>query len=470
MTPAGPGLRTAAGTAALAAALAVAWPSPPAVHAQEAGPRAPGDAARVLGLEEAFALAERHNPRYRKARNQVRAAAADVRSAWGGFLPDLSADVGFSKSFSRRVVNEDFFGNPIENPEVETVWSSRSSQGLGLSLTLFDGGRRFHELGRTRAEETAAEVRAEAELVAVRADVEEQYREAQKQARLVEVEEGLLEARRRDLDATRRGFRTASVNRVDVLTAELEVTRQEQRLEDARSAARRSTLALASLVGAPDLGPFRVADEPPTLFDPTGIDADSLVEVALRKNPERRNLEAVVDARRAAVGAAGSERWWPSVRMSANLSQSEFARENDALFVLDPANQGGSFGLSVSFPLFQGFRTSASIRRAEVQRENAVEDLRMKELEIEEEVRGRLLALRTAHRTARIAERALEIARERLRLERERYRLGLTNFLDLQQVVSAAGEAERRALETRYAFTTARTALERVVGAPVTER
>ena len=102
---------------AVSAPLAMA--APPAVEAQE---------QRVLTLQEALELAARHNPEYRQAQNTMTLSGPASRAAWGAFLPSLSFNAGTGLSANRRLVAEDFFGNPIDNPQSEWQTSSSSSQ------------------------------------------------------------------------------------------------------------------------------------------------------------------------------------------------------------------------------------------------------------------------------------------------------------------------------------------------------
>jgi outer membrane protein len=451
-------IRTAIGGVAVLLLLLL----PPEARAQEAEPRA----TRSLTLEEALEIAGRNSPGYRQARNEIELAAPEARVAAGRFLPALTLNSGTNQSFSRFTIAEDIFGNPVDNPNVQTSYTSGSSQGLQLGLTLF-GGARNHRRAEARADAARRVTAAEVQLTGLTAGVERSFFEAQHRRELLALEEELLGGREMDLEATRRLFSLASRSRTDVLGAELELSQQERAIQDAGSEYRKALLALRNLLGDPDLGDFTLAPAGLEIFDPAALDPELLVSAALERNPRVRTEEARVDASRAQLAVAGSSRW-PTVSVSGGVTRSTFGPDQSALFDVMPRDRsGGNLSLNVSFPLFQRFEPGLNIARAEISLLNARESLRQTGLDVEEAVRARLIDLDNAFRALDFEERSRALAEERLRLTREEYRLAGRRFEDLQGAVRAAADARRRSLAARYAFVQARVTLEETVGMPL---
>lgn len=442
-------LRWTGGTAATLVALAVAVSVPGArASGQEAQP------ATVIELQTALSMAAEHSPRYRRALNTIQLAEPESRQAWGSFLPTLNASLGTSQFFRRETQALDFFGNPIENPQTETVFSSQSQQGLSLGVDLFRGGARFHELGQARAQGEARRSLGERELNAVLAGVHRQFLEAQKQRQLLGLEEELLAARQRDLEMTQRLFDLTTKNRSDLLGTQLEVETQRAAVRRVIGEYEKALLSLRTAIGDRDLLDIDVADTAPVTFDPATLDVEDLVERALSASPRVREVHATSRANQAALKGQRSTRW-PSVSLNTFVGRSSFGLDQNALFDVNPEDFGGSIGLSFSIPLFQRFETSYQIATADATYRNSLEDLREMELQVEEEVRGRFLDLQTAWATLRQSATGQEIADERLRIVREEYRLAGATFEDLQAAIRTAAEARRTALEERYAFASA---------------
>jgi outer membrane protein len=418
----------------------------------------------VLSLQDALQRARQHNPDYRMAQNDLELSRTGRREALGAFLPNLSLSAGSGLSFNRQLVSTDNFGNPIENPITKWQTSSSSSQYLGGSITLFEGGQRFKQLSIQGAQARAREATAASRLRTLQAEVVRVYHQAQAQQATLRVEEDLLEGRQLDLELTRRMFDLAGATRVEVLAAELNVRRQELRIEQTLAQVQQGILSLRRVIGDPELEVFGLSEVLPDPFDPQSLNADDLVGRAQASSPVVLQQLAQLEVGAAQVKAAKGSRW-PSLSMSFGFNQRTFAQEREALFDAWP-DQGryGSTSFSLSIPIFSRFQTSARIAEAQVALDNAQENLRKTRLQVEEDVRSRLISLQTAYQGYQIALRSREIAQERLRLAREQFRLGSRTFNELQRDIDDAAAAEREVITQLSGFVAARANLEETVG------
>ncbi len=419
---------------------------------------------RVLSLDEALELARRNNPVLRQAINEMELTPAGMRAALGAFLPDLSLNLGTNVNVNRRLQAEDFFGNPIANPNVEWVTASSSNQSLSASLTLFQGGSRFHERGAERARGIARERRVEAELTETFARVANTFYLTIRQSDLLGLELAILEGKRLDLESTQRLFELAIGGRVDVLAAELEVQQQERAVREAESEHARAILELRTEIALADLEEFTTRGTLPPPFDPEALDETALIARALEESPRLRQARAELDVGRASLRAVRSTRW-PTLRLNTAFYQSAHGQEYTAAFrPYASDSRYASAGVTLSLPVFTGFATEHNIAQAQVQVANAEEGARQARMEIERDVRSRLIDLRGAWDSYRLAERSSEIAEERLRLAREQYRLTTVTFAELQNAIEGAAIERRTAINARYDFVAARIALERAIG------
>ena len=431
-----------------------------------AGPLA-AQSPRVLTLEEALELGRLNNPVLRQATNDLELTPAAMRAAWGAFLPSLSLDLGTNVNLNRRLQAEDFFGNPIANPNVEWVTISSSSQTASASISLFEGGGRFHQRGAERALGIARERRVEAELTDTYARIADRFFQTIRQSDLLELELAILEGKRLDFESTQRLFELAVGTRVDVLAAELEVQQQERMVRVAENEHAKALLGLRAEIAVSDLGDFTTRGSLPEPFDPAALDEVALTGRALEQSPRLQQSRAEVDVGRASLSAVRSSRW-PTLRLGTSFYQSAYGQEYAAAF--EPFSRDSRYAsasLRLSVPVFTGFSTERNIAEAQVQLANAEERMRQTRMEAERDVRSRLIDLRGAYESYRLAERSSEIAEERLRLAREEYRLAGRDFSDLQRAIEDATIERRTAITALYEFAAARIALEMVIGAPV---
>lgn len=188
-----------------------------------------------LTLRDALAIARQRNRAYRRARAQFSPAASSVRAGWGAFLLSVTANMSFSGNSRTTVTGEDDFGEPVDLPQPITFRSSSVSQGVGADFTIFDGVSNINNFRAARRRADAAEHGMLASLVWLEGDVKRSFYDAVRMLQLIAVEEQLLVSTRAQLEATERLFRVAGASQVDVLGAQVDLSRQE--LEVARAAA-----------------------------------------------------------------------------------------------------------------------------------------------------------------------------------------------------------------------------------------
>ncbi len=416
-----------------------------------------------LTLEEALSLAQRHNPAYRRVIAQADASSADVMAGVGGLLPDLRANIGFNGSSSTVFTGTDDFGRSIELPQAATFQSSSSSQSLSSSMTLFDGLANLNSLRSARAGASAADAGVEAQRYALEAEIKRRFFQVLQSQRLIAIEEGLLEVRQRDLEATDRLFRVAARTQVDVLGAQVAISQQEQALDAARGSARANQLLLVEWIGLENVSAFEAVGTLPDVFDPSELDADGLVSAVLISNPSVRQAAAsAAQASFSATAARGTR--LPTVSANASLGRSIREEGYGGMFKVNPRDRGLNFGLNVSFPVFNRFQTNQSIAQANANKDAAEEDLRARRLEVERLVRSNIIEVQNSYRTVQNADRSAQLARQRLAMAREQYQLGSISYTELQQVVTQAAGAERDALSAQGRWASALVALEEVVG------
>ena len=276
------------------------------------------------------------------------------------------ADGAYDISFA--IYNAELGGAPLWT-EVQTAQVRHHSgylfQYAGVPVhLLLQGGQRLHQLSVQGAQARVRDATVASRLRAVRAEVVMIYHRAQAQQATLGVEEELLEGRHLDLALTRRMYDLAGASRVEVLAAELNVQRQEQRIQQTLARLQQWILSLRRTIGDPGLDGFSLSDVAPEPFDPSGLDADALVARAQASSPLVQQQIAQLDMGGAQAKAARGSRW-PTLSMSFGFTQRTFAQERDALFDLYPDQaRYGSSSLSLRIPLFSRFQTSARVAEA----------------------------------------------------------------------------------------------------------
>jgi outer membrane protein len=424
---------------------------------QEAGP---------LSLDDALHLARQRNPSFQRTRSDLELASNAVRAAWGAFLPGLSSGLSFSGSHSTALTGQDAYGHPVRLPEARTARGSTASQSVGTQVTVFDGAQSLRHVQAQRAMYSATAAQIAAQEVALVGQVSRDYYHALRAVRNIALEQALLASARERLARTEELLRLAARNRVDMLGARADVAHAEQNVERARGDADKARLALAASLGIEPTTSLMLDSVLPPVFDPAELDVDGLVATALARSPVVRHRTAAADAAAHRATAARGRRL-PVITASAGYGRSMTLPNYGAFGELDPQNYGFNFGVSVALPLFTRFQMGAQIAEAVAAAQNAVHDLRGARLAVQRDVRQAAIDLLHAFRSLRLAEQNAELSRERQELTQEQYRLGGITFTELQNVIDRTAQAERQALEARFAFINARLVLEERLGAPL---
>jgi outer membrane protein len=422
-----------------------------------------------LTLEDAIALAVRYNPQHQIRQNDIDVAEAQIRRSYGAFLPNLALNASVSSVYRESQTTLGNFGEPLSQPRPVITKTSSGNQSIGLgSITLFDGGNQFRNLGIARAQRRVAETNLVDGENTLRANVTRAYFQIVNAERRIELEQRLLTFARDRLDLVQRQFRIAAARQTDLLGAQVEVSERQQSVADAEANARRLRLELLQLIGIAGEQQFKVAADLPPITDPATLNADALVSRAITQHPRALASAAQEEVAEKNASNSRSSRW---PRLSLSLPSYGWGATENGLFdawgQMGSANNQFSFGIQASLPLFTGFQNGLLVAQATAQAEDARQQTRQARLEIETGVRAALIELERAYRSLVLAQERAGISQQRLELAQEDYRVGASNFTTLQQIIQSNDQAQRAVIDARFNLLNARVALEERIGGPL---
>ena len=401
----------------------------------------------TISLEQAVERALLHSPQLAQTQASVINAGSTRRRAWGSFLPTVSMSSGASVNSQNRF-------DP--NTQREVTGSSDSySASVNANYQLFQGGRKYSELGRTRGAELEAEARLLTQRYSVVLQTSTLFVNALRQSDLVEVAEASVARAEESLETTRARIRVGGATRSDTLRTRLELANARQSLLQSRNHLRAAQFALGRQVGVS--GP--VVPIAPDNLDPAplALSEAEIIVLAESMSPAVRAAEAAAASARSSLGSARSS-YLPSLSASSNYSWSNPERS------LEGGNTSWSFRINGSYQLFDGFAREQSVSQAsESQRVTRLteEDARRG---VRQDVDAALRTLETQEQAIAIAEEARLVAKEDLRLNRVLYDNDAAPILDVIVSQVALDQAEANLVAARYDYTLARAQLESIIG------
>lgn len=420
--------------------------------------------ADTLTLADAIHGALRHSPDVSSARAAVSGATADRLAAWGAFLPTAAASTSFYRySFTTvTYVSPEGVSQRVSQPITDVRRSA--GQDLIFGWDLLDGGRRFADLGATAAASRAAGLRvSDAERTAI-STVKQAYFDALLQRRLAHMAADELQARRQDLEVTRKRYEIAAVDRSDLLGAEVQVRQAELALADARGAARTAVRQLEVAMGEPGEVPDSVAlGTVSPLPDADSLEAGLLVRRSLAQNPALLAFQADADAAGSRMWSARSQ-YLPRITVGFDLARSEQLGANGSFFTFNPSNHSNSFFVQASWNLFNGFQRHQQSERAAVAQDQALASHARKSHEVERDVRNLVAEVKRRQKRLGLERQVADLSRQRVELAREQFRLGSLSFIELQSVIDQATSAERAVAQELHDARVAWAKLEALAG------
>ena len=234
-------------------------------------------------LQEAIALAYRTNPSLLAQRANQRALDESIVQARAGLRPTL--DVTVSGDYSRD------YSDTALDPD-----SDGASASIGLSQTLWSGGRIGHGITAAEAEILAGRENLRGIEQSVLASVIQAYADVIRDMEVLRIRQANLAVLQRQLEESSARFEVGEITRTDVAQSEARLAQSEAELANAQAQLSTSRAVYAAVVGqAPgDLAPMPALPGVPADFD-------SALDVALADNPDIRAAAYTLAAAEARV-------------------------------------------------------------------------------------------------------------------------------------------------------------------------
>jgi outer membrane protein len=421
------------------------------VGAAQSPPRAEGG-ERSVTLAEAIRLSEKVQPNVVRALADLRTAGAQVRSAWGAYLPTLTASSSASDFFSEGTSRVD----PVTGELIGGNRASRTvSTSLSASLDLFTGFRRGAEMRAARAGENAADASLLDARFAQALTTTNQFLDALAAAQLLRVRGASVRRAEEQLKVSVAKLKAGSATRSDSLRSLVNLG--SARLDQITTQTQLATAEanLARLIGTS--GRVRAADDSAFYVVMPALDTQALRIEAESKSPQVQSAAASASAARASASASRSA-YWPALALSANTGWNG-SRANDYTLL----NQR-QLSLSLRWNLFDRFNREMTITQREADLDVAEATASETKRAVEANLSQHLAELDAARARIQITQTSVVAASEDLRVQQERYRLGASTIVDVLTSQEALNQAEVDVVNARFDYLRAKAQLEALIG------
>ncbi|MDQ6886706.1 MAG: TolC family protein [Gemmatimonadota bacterium] len=408
--------------------------------------------ARPISLDEAIRLAQRYAPLAVAARGQLETSSEAVRASYAAFIPNLSVNA------VRSYVSPT--GGRVENGRLVNLPNWASTDGISSNVNLFDGGRRFYNIGAAKANVGAAEANEVTQRFTVALTVQQAFfnalaareSEGAALAQLQQAQEQLKQANAR--------VAAGAATRSDSLRSVIAIGNAQLALLTARNNLTAANAALTRLVASP----FQVTASSTDTVGLATVATDSVALAALAASgPAVHQAEAQQIAARSFARAARTP-YLPSLDLSYGLSGSG---SDIAYGLSNPFNYANSLRFTLSYPIFNQFQREQARVQADVAAANAEASLRDARLAAQQTLVQNLGSLHTAQQRVSIQLASVAAAEEDLRVQQQRYAVGASTLLDVLNSQTTLNQARAALIQARYDYRVAKAQLEALIGRPL---
>jgi outer membrane protein len=421
---------------------------------------------RVLTLAQATQTALDRNLSIRQAENNINAAQASLLAAYGGYMPSVSLSAGWTRQQTDRAGGTQIIaGTPFPVAPVFRVDNNFRSS-LNVNYTIFDGFSREAAWSRASSNKSSAEYTATRTKQSIVYQVESAYLNVLRTEQLVRVGEENLKRGQRQLERIVESNRLGALSLSDVYRQQSVVASDELALITAQNNYNKAKADLLALIGLDPMEEYQIVDSSiGSDIEQSDIDAtieryksqEDLRQRALVARPDYYSSKESYYA--AGAGVTQARRGYiPSVNAFGgySLSSDQFSSLN--------SNKGISWGLSLSWSLFDGFQTNQALQSAKTQERNAELSLAQAERNISVEVKKALLDLDAARKQYEVAQKGLVSAMQDRRTAEERYNVGAGTLLDLLTANAGLVNAEANKINAVYNYIIAKRNVEYAIG------
>jgi outer membrane protein TolC len=414
-----------------------------------AEPTAPKTIPEVLNLETALEIALANHPSLRVASGAQAISEARVGQAQSGYFPQVQARGAYQQATAN--VSTAFGGGPVRRSVSGENFGTYQSN-LSLNQTIFDFGKIRSQVDAAQFNLQVAHSDAETAVQTVIVNVQQAYYGLQQAQRLVKVSEEAIAQFQKHLDLAKGRFKVGVAPKIDVTTAEVDLSNARLNFITAKNNVLLARVALSNAMGITTSEPYRVEDPGP--FESYQISLEEAVDRAMRQRPELIAQRALEQAAESAIKTAQSD-FLPTVAGSANYSY------NGQEF---PLVWNWNLTGSVNFPIFSGFLTKQQVAeaRANLLKTKANGDVLRQT--ILSEVSQALLNLESAKERLRVTAVTVTQAKERLALVEGRYRAGLSNAVEVTDGEVVLVNAQVNDVVAASSYQAVRSQLERAMG------
>lgn len=450
-------------------------------------------------LQECVNYALENNISIKQSELDIELSELTKRDAIGNFLPNINASA--SNSWNTGLTQN------VTTGILQTQTTRNFSAGVSASLNLFDGLQNFKQLQRAKISQLASQYRLEKMQDDITLFVADAYLQVLFNKQNLEVLKLQNEVTKEQLDRTEQLVDAGSLPKGDLLEIEATFADEQQRIIVAKNNIRISLISLAQTLLIKNYENFDIVERDYNVFgnELLNTPVNQVVETAKEERAEIKIAEANRKLAQKDVELARGA-YYPSLGAFFNYNTREsgmgrivdvkpdednptrqigFVEETGAAVVTPNTvstigsplpffeqlqrNDGISYGVQLSIPIFNGLSTRNQVRRNQVNVKRAEYELEQAKLDLEANVYQAYVDAEGAFEAYEAALVAANAQEQSFDYATQRFDVGLSNAFEFSQAKLRYENSQSEVLRTKYDYIFKLKVLELYFGVPVTD-
>jgi outer membrane protein len=421
----------------------------------------------TIDLRTAVVTAIKNDPNVSQLRNIIDVQDLYLKSSKGSLLPTL----GLSGSYNRtNTFNKNSVlyqnGIPISVGD-ESYTNETYNVGLSTNLTLFNGLANYKNIELSRQNQATASITYEKAKYDIVIDIYEKYYDLIKKENIVTQNEQILKDAQDQLELIKEYVNVGKKTVSDIYKQDAQVAQNELDLETARNNLSKSKIALLTSMNVDLNTQFEIdpkyknvslntSDLTPILNQYT--DEKSLIKSAFENRYDYMLAKNQIDISKLEFDISKRNLYSPTISAfgNYNINGNHFGDiANNRIFTI---------GISLSYPIFEGFSMDVQSQVAEINIQQKSLELTNLEKQISSDIRNSILDLQSNYKQVEIIDRSLKSAEQDMLLSEENFRIGLGTLLDVQTATTRYNTLVTQKINSVFNFMISRQIIEYLAG------
>lgn len=392
----------------------------------------------------------------------------DIYANKGALFPSLSFSTNQSVSWrpwSKSYVN-------VQDGTMSTTTSTvnyNGSYGLQAQWNFWDGGASRKRYQRSKVARDRAVADESVTRMSIQEEIIQAYVSILYQTAAVDVNRQILESTKVLRDRAKTMYEVGEMSLADYSQMESQVSQEEYNVTNSMTQLAEFKQQLKTILEI--TGPTEIEIEIPAIADETitGLlpDVASVYAYALSSRPEIRYSQLGVELADMDIDIA-KRGYYPTIGLSAGVNTNNASGMNQKWYDQIKTNLSNSIGLTVSVPIFDNSQTSASVKRARLERESSLAERDQQMKQLYNEIETIWLNATNAREQYVSALKNSESMQQSYLLVSEQFSVGLKDIVDLTTGKNNLIQARQQELQAKYTAVLNRALLNFYNGTPLT--